>query len=235
MLAVTTRNVLRSARFCVPMLLARREIARQLAHQPGLLRYASGVTSPTEFFTLTVWRDREAMQRFMQSGAHEQNMWQFTRWTTSFWGMRWEPISQPSAPPVSPLVSAGLLTPAPPLAGPFGPRPERMGAEPRASGVTCVTAIFEGAAAALRARKVAAGLRTGRDPRVLRWSIGMDLPPRALAICLCQDVTALAEAFHVASWVECWQAADYEIGHWNGLRLRQVARRRTRDRVELGQ
>jgi len=121
------------------------------------------------------------------------------------------------------------------LAGPLGPRPERMGTEPRASGVTCVTAIFQGAAAALRARKVAASLRTQRDPRLLRWSVGMDLPPRALAICLCRDATVLAEAFRDASWVECWQAADYEIGHWDGLRLRQVARRRTRDRVELGQ
>src|SRR6266581_2461093 len=73
------------------MLLARRRIARQLAHQPGLVRYASGVSTPTEFFTLTVWENRESMQRFMQTGAHEQLMWQFTTWTSSFWGMRWEP------------------------------------------------------------------------------------------------------------------------------------------------
>src|SRR5579859_9179 len=143
MLAVTTRNRLRSARFCVPMLLARHEIAQQLAHQSGLVRYASGITSPTEFFTLTVWRDRESMQRFMQSGAHERNMWQFTRWTSSFWGMRWEPLAQPTSASVSPLVAAGLLAPHAPLAGPLGPRPERVGVEPRSSGVTCITATFE--------------------------------------------------------------------------------------------
>lgn len=77
MLAVTTRNRLRSARLCVPMLLARRHIARQLRTQPGLVRYVSGLSSRTDFFTLTVWDSREAMQRFMQTGAHEHFMWRF--------------------------------------------------------------------------------------------------------------------------------------------------------------
>src|SRR5579859_5238415 len=165
MLAVTTRNRLRTARFCVPMLLARREIAQQLAHQSGLVRYASGITSPTEFFTLTVWQDREAMQRFMQSGAHERHMWQFTRWSSSFWGMRWDPLTETTRQPTSPLVAAGLLTPHPRLAGPHGPRPEGVDVEPRGAGVTCVTAIFDGAVAALRARKAATRLQTlhGRD------------------------------------------------------------------------
>ena len=69
------------------MLRARRLIAHQLQSQPGLVRYASGLVSPTEFLTLTIWNDRQAMQRFMQTGAHEQRMWLFTRWTSSFWRM----------------------------------------------------------------------------------------------------------------------------------------------------
>jgi quinol monooxygenase YgiN len=239
MLAVTTRNVLRSARFSVPMLLARREIARQLADQPGLLRYASGISSPTEFYTLTVWRDREAMQRFMQSGAHERNMWQFTRWTASFWGMRWEPVSARTSAPVSPLVTAGLLPSQASLAGPLGPRPERASIEPSGSGVTCVTAVFEGAAAALHLRSAASKLRTLQrsDPGLLRWSVGVDLPPRrGIAICLCREASdAVDEALCNARWRTSWWAADYEIGHWDGLRLRQVARRRARDTVENGQ
>jgi len=123
MLAVTTRNQLRSIRFCLPMLLARQSIARQLAHQPGLVRYASVVSRPTEFFTLTVWTNRESMQRFMQTGAHEQHMWLFARWSASFWGMRWEPTSlewktwsalalarEDTEPrPTSPLVVTGIL------------------------------------------------------------------------------------------------------------------------------
>ncbi len=235
MLAVTTRNVLRSARFSVPMLLARREIARQLADQPGLLRYASGISSPIEFYTLTVWRDREAMQRFMQSGAHERNMWQFTRWTASFWGMRWEPLAQPTPAPVSPLVAVGLLAPHAPLAGPLGPRPERVGVEPRSAGVTCITATFAGVHSLPRLHKVASQLRALQrsEPRLLRWAVGVDLPPRGLVIALCDDVPrSCMEVLGGADWVSTWQAADYEIGHWDGLRLRQVARRRVRDRVE---
>jgi hypothetical protein len=241
MLAVTTRNQLRSARFCLPMLTARREIARQLSHQPGLLRYASGLTSPTEFFTITVWRDRESMQRFMQSGAHERHMWQFTRWTSSFWGMRWDPVTQPSAAPVSPLVAAGLLAAKAPLAGPLGPRPESTNVEPRESGVSCVTAIFEGATGALHMRRAVRGFLAlqRRDPRLLRWGVGFDLPLRGMAICLWQDAPDAIErcggALRGAGWMSAWQAGDYEIGHWDGLRLRQVARRRMRDTVPPGQ
>jgi hypothetical protein len=251
MLAVTTRNRLRSARFCLPMLRARLLIARQLAHQPGLIRYASGITSPTEFLTLTVWDSREAMQRFMQSGAHERFMWQFTRWTATFWGMRWEPdvqelgawsgrrlAAQAAAPrPTSPLVAVGLLPPNPPRAGPLGPRPERGGLEPWACGVVAVTARFDGARAPLRARGAAARLRAEArsNPGLLRWSLGLDLPPQALAISLWQDLPeareralALLGVEAGADWAMCWRPADYEIGHWDGLRLRQTARRRVR-------
>jgi hypothetical protein len=241
LLAVTTRNRLRSARFCVPMLLARREIVQQLVHQPGLLRYASGITSPTEFFTLTVWRDREAMQRFMQSGAHERNMWQFTRWSSSFWGMRWEPLSEPTRQPASPLIAAGLLPPCARLAGPLGPRPEGVDVEPRGAGVTCVTAMFDGAMAAVRAHQAASRLHRlqGNETRLLRWSVGLDMPPRALAITLWEDApetrTIARDLFCEAGSLSMWQAADYEIGHWDGLRLRQAARRRVRDRVDIGQ
>ena len=259
MLAVTTRNRLRSVRFCVPMLLARRRIAQQLASQPGLVRYASGVSTPTEFFTLSVWDDRESMQRFMQTGAHEQLMWQFTKWTSSFWGMRWEPGAgsdelgawdglrlarlQPNPLPRSPLIAAGLLAPNAPRAGPLGPRPEVSAIEPRASGMFALTARFDGSLAAARAlrRRPGASVRQGPDVTgtfaedpLVRWGIGLDWSPQALGIGLWRDepgvraqalngVTALG-----ASWAMCWQPADYEIGHWDGLRLRQAARRRAR-------
>jgi hypothetical protein len=28
-----------------------------------------------------------------------------------------------------------------------------------------------------------------------------------------------------ACWTMCWQPGDYEIGHWDGLRLRLAGRR----------
>jgi hypothetical protein len=253
---VTTRNRLRSPRFCLPMLRARALIARQLAHQPGLVRYASGVASPTEFLTLTVWESREAMQVFMQSGAHERLMWHFTRWTASFWGMRWEPgaeseelgawsglrlASLGTAPPVtSPLVAAGLLPASVPRAGPFGPRLESGNLEPRASGLFGLCAWFTGPLAPVRARGAAARLRAvaGTDAGLLRWSVGLDLPPQGLTITLWHDAPgarqlalALLGTAAGADWAMCWQPAEYEIGHWDGLRLRQAARSRLHTRT----
>jgi len=253
-LAVTTRNRLRSVRFCLPMLLARRQIAHQLASQPGLLRYASGISTPTEFFTLTVWENREFMQRFMQTGAHEQLMWRFTTWTSSFWGMRWEAGAetdefgawdglrlsklQANLRPRSPLITAGLLPPSAPRAGPFGPRPEVTAVEPRASGMFALTARFNGPIAAAHAvhRHWPHGRQAAvaGDVSCVRSGVGVDWSPQALAISLWRDgpdrrARALAEATELgASWAMCWQPADYEIGHWDGLRLRQAARRRAR-------
>jgi hypothetical protein len=240
MIAVTTRNRLKSVRFCLPMLRARALIARQLRRQPGLVRYASGIRGPTEFLTLTVWDSREAMLRFMQSGAHERHMWLFSRWTASFWGMRWEPSAdevgawaelrlgadQAASTPRSPLVAVGLLPPSTPRAGPLGPRPEGVSREPRGSGLVAVTALFEGA------RAMACRRSPPVDEDLVRWSMGLDLPPRRLAISVWQDAPgarqrALARFEHAgARWAMCWQPADYEIGHWDGLRLRQAARRR---------
>lgn len=251
MLAVTTRNCLRSVRFCVPMLRARRLIARQLADQPGLIRYASGVASPTEFFTLTVWENRELMQRFMQTGAHQQLMWQFSRWSSSFWGARWEPAATSDeigdwaglrlanldvdARQPSPLVVAGLLSPSVPRAGPLGPRPETSAVEPRQSGIFVLTARFEGPLPSIRAR-----WPSPPNNARLRRGVGLDWSPQALSISLWQDRPrvrgrALGEArADGASWAMCWEPADYEIGHWDHLRLRQAARSR-RPRVDPDQ
>lgn len=251
-LAVTTRNQLRSIRFCLPMLRARRLIAEQLANQPGLLRYASGVSGPTEFFTLTVWNNRESMQRFMQTGAHEQHMWLFARWSASFWGMRWERTAfeletwsglalarlDAERRPTSPLVATGLLPAHVPRAGPLGPRPESSAAEPRGSRIFALTARFEGAQSSLSAwRHGRVQRRSGDQSTVLRSGVGLDLPPQALRITLYRDEPGVRErALHGASaegatWAMCWQPADYEIGHWDRLRLRQLARRQAHETI----
>ncbi len=87
--AVTTRSRLRGARLFLPMLLANRR--RQLAATPGSLRFASVVTSPRQFWTVSVWRSRDDMQAFIRSGAHETFMWNVSRWFRSFWLIRWAP------------------------------------------------------------------------------------------------------------------------------------------------
>lgn len=250
MLAVTTRNRLRSRRFCLPVLWSRRLVARQLQGTPGLLRYASAVAAPCEFLTLTVWEDKAAMRAFMQSGAHERVMWRFSRWTASFWGMRWEPspdewgawagltLGAATAPvrSLSPLVAAGLLPAQPPRAGRLGPRRETRAIEPRGADLFAVTARLEGASAATAMRTARRVLRAEAwsQPDLVRWAVGLDWPPQALVVSLWRDMPeariralALLGERLGASWAMRWQPGDYEIGHWDGLRLRREQPRRT--------
>lgn len=73
------------------MLIGTLRIRRQLAANPDVVRWASVVTGPTEFWTITVWRSRHHMAEFMRSGSHDDIMWSFSRWLRSFWLMRWRP------------------------------------------------------------------------------------------------------------------------------------------------
>ncbi|MFN2556511.1 MAG: hypothetical protein ABR592_06480, partial [Nitriliruptorales bacterium] len=91
LLVVTTHSKLRSVRFFPAMMLATLRIRRQLAATEGVLRWASVVAGPTEFWTISVWRSPHAMQEFVRSGAHGAVMWRFAEWLRSFWLMRWKP------------------------------------------------------------------------------------------------------------------------------------------------
>ncbi|MDQ3390472.1 MAG: hypothetical protein M3508_03890 [Actinomycetota bacterium] len=93
LLVVTTRSRLRGAWFFPAMLIASRRVRRQLTADHDVVRWASVVAGPTEFWTITVWRSRHHMQEFMRSGAHNDIMWLFSRWLRSFWLMRWRPGS----------------------------------------------------------------------------------------------------------------------------------------------
>ncbi|MDP8970059.1 MAG: hypothetical protein M3N52_06120 [Actinomycetota bacterium] len=94
LLVVTTRSRLRGARFFPSMFLANAQIKRQLARTDGIVRWASIVAGPTEFWTVTVWSSRHLMQEFMRSGEHGYIMWRISRWLASFWLMRWRPGPQ---------------------------------------------------------------------------------------------------------------------------------------------
>ncbi|CAN5397277.1 hypothetical protein BH23ACT9_BH23ACT9_15610 [soil metagenome] len=91
--AVTTRSALKGYRHFPLMMLASRRIRRQLAVTPGVVRWASIVAGPREFWTLTLWSSRDAMMAFMGSGAHESVMWLFGRWLRAFWLTRWRPTA----------------------------------------------------------------------------------------------------------------------------------------------
>ncbi|MFN2506294.1 MAG: hypothetical protein ABR540_19115 [Acidimicrobiales bacterium] len=89
--AVTTRSRLRGPWFFPQMMIASLRIRRQLRRDTGVVRWASVVAGPSEFWTITVWHSRHDMQEFMRSGAHDEIMWLFSKWLRSFWLMRWRP------------------------------------------------------------------------------------------------------------------------------------------------
>lgn len=91
LLVVTTRSKLRGVRFLPSMLNATLSIRRQLAAADGVVRWASIIAGPTEFWTISVWESRYRMQQFMRSDAHGRWMWEFSSWLSSFWLMRWHP------------------------------------------------------------------------------------------------------------------------------------------------
>jgi hypothetical protein len=73
------------------MMIASLRIRRQLRRDTQVVRWASIVAGPSEFWTVTVWKTRHDMQEFMRSGAHDDIMWLFSKWLRSFWLMRWRP------------------------------------------------------------------------------------------------------------------------------------------------
>ncbi|MDE0804969.1 MAG: hypothetical protein OSA99_16815 [Acidimicrobiales bacterium] len=91
LLVVTTRSRLRTPARFGHMWLATLRIRRQLIRDPDVVRWASVIAGPREFWTITVWRSRHPMLEFMRSGAHDDIMWLFSKWLDSFWLMRWRP------------------------------------------------------------------------------------------------------------------------------------------------
>ncbi len=89
--AVTTRSRLRGPWFFPHMLIGTMRIRRQLNQTGNVVRWASIIAGPTEFWTITVWHSRNDMHEFMRSGAHDDIMWSFSKWLKSFWLMRWRP------------------------------------------------------------------------------------------------------------------------------------------------
>ncbi|MGH9158226.1 MAG: hypothetical protein ACRD1K_20855 [Acidimicrobiales bacterium] len=92
--AVTTRSRLKGFWRFPQMMYATLRVRKQLRRSGDVVRFASVIAGPSEFWTITVWRTRHDMQEFMRSGAHDEIMWAFSRWLRSFWLMRWRPGPQ---------------------------------------------------------------------------------------------------------------------------------------------
>lgn len=92
--AVTTRSRLKGPWRFPQMMYATLRVRKQLRAGGDVVRFASVIAGPSEFWTITVWRTRHDMQEFMRTGAHDDIMWEFSRWLRSFWLMRWRPGPQ---------------------------------------------------------------------------------------------------------------------------------------------
>ena len=252
MLAVTTRNKLRGGRYSLPMMRARGFVRKQLATTPGLIRYVSAIASPTEFLTMTVWQNRQVMFNFMSSGAHQEFMWMFSRWSASFWSMRWIPtgaeegtwqgLALNNGVELEEQLHSDAQPPVPhlPLAEQrAGRMPGGRLVDPSGCGVYAVTVLVEAANPGHLWKLLTSAQefrREGDRSRLLRWNIGSVGPRRFWILTLWRAapegqhevVRALRQQLN-ASWSMGWRAGEYEIGNWNGLRLRQLASARSRE------
>ncbi|CAA9218027.1 MAG: hypothetical protein AVDCRST_MAG10-499 [uncultured Acidimicrobiales bacterium] len=89
--AFTTRSRLKGPWYFPHMLYATLRVRRQLKGTGDVVRWASIIAGPSEFWTISIWKSRHDMQEFMRSGAHDDIMWYFSKWLRSFWLMRWRP------------------------------------------------------------------------------------------------------------------------------------------------
>ena len=243
MFAVTTRNKLRSRRHAVSMIWAWWHIRKQLARSPGMLAYTTGIAGLTEFYTLTLWDKEIDMMLFMASDDHRDMMWNTRSWSEAFWSIRWNPTfdevgtwdgnafsdAASKTAVKSKYVGPGYLetSEVPESLRPYLRNITRQ-SEPN-------TVPLDAVIGRIPARSPFAFSRVKRALRAWRWhqNILYFKPCAGLGECLLlvvwkgeatEDSHALMAALHEAfpdSWAMRFGATDFEIGHWDHLRLRE--------------
>lgn len=249
MLAVTTRNKLRSRRFFVPMLYASWQVRRQLAQTPGIVRFATGIAGLTEFYTLTIWESKTAMFQFTASGNHRQMMWLFSRWSDSFWAMRWRPTPDEAGywdnlrlnvPDITnedledgpawltQSQVAEILAPHIDIVG----RPDKRELDPTTCGVTAVLAYIPTYSPFTKMHLQHIIQPWRNSPDLLRFTVGSTTSGYLLVslwpVKAMDEVHKFMDKLTMElknSWLMRFAAGNYEIGNWDGLRLRSFVRR----------
>lgn len=243
MFAIVTRNKLRSRRHAASMVWAWWHVRRQLARTPGMLRYTTGIANLKEFFTLTLWEREFDMYRFMSSDAHADMMWNFRKWDESFWSMRFNPCAEEIGQwhggcfahaeteagradgTFADEVPEALLRHLPVL------RQYRM--QPSGCQTLGIDAVIGRVAtptptAVLRTKRI---LRAWRDSDELRRHAVCVGLGECLVLAVWQRPRAAAERRLLrdlnrgmpAVWAMRFNATDFEVGHWDRLRLRELA------------
>lgn len=245
MFAVLTHSRLKDVRSFPAMLRSTLEIRSDLARTRGLLRAANLIAGPTEFLTFTVWSDRDAMQAFMASGAHERIMWRWPEWLSAFWLGRLSPIGDEhgSWRGMSVLKASARGTGAhAEFVAPAFASHEQRPRDLESLGLGAAIFVLRPAKRVAWPRVVA---RARRLPAimsgtgVLARASGYSLDGEYVGIALCRESGVAADICSRVSalggpemsvWAMSWQPLD-EFGSWDGHRFRLLAARSTRDPV----
>jgi hypothetical protein len=233
LLIVTTRSRLKSVVSFPSMMVATRRVRRQLANTEAVVRWASVVSSPTEFWTITAWRSRHEMQEFMRSDAHGDIMWGFSRLLSSLWLVRWHPTEHevgswsgvsfaPEVAPPAPSQPAGHVLP-PVLTGivdgagmiNFGGSPEARRAREQLKGVGgAVLSVqtnrrqFPACWWSMRRHR----RRLFADPALLRSVIGIGSGGSCYMLCVWRTPEDAARMLH-SDWATALQSRYGEL-YW---------------------
>ncbi|SFV80495.1 hypothetical protein MNB_SUP05-13-632 [hydrothermal vent metagenome] len=252
MFAVTTRNKLRSPLYVPHMIRAWLRVRKQLYETPGMLRYSTGIANLTEFYTLTLWETEAEMFAFMSSGAHREMMWNFKRWSDSFWAMRWDASADelgfwdvPGAKHIDSfaaiqnkskgstkqdighnyvaewLVSHHVLKKE---EAPLEPSPGIPG-----TAAVVIRVPIDNLAAFIKLQNVLRPWRKNSPSELLRFSMTLGIG-ESLIIAIWK-ANALEESRALMAtvlrkfpdaWTMRFRGHDYEVGHWDDLRLREI-------------
>lgn len=187
---VTTRSRLHGLHCLPSMLVATRRVMGELEAGGAAELAASILAGPREFWTVTVWSSRHAMQQFMRSGAHGRHLWDVGDLLESFWLARWRPTRherggwnghtlapplraphpEPPDPALPEEVRQHVLGEMPHLLAAFGP--DGAPAHAHAPEVRAQRAQLAGASAVLL--RVPGGIR-GRGGRSVLRGLARDL------------------------------------------------------------
>ncbi len=218
------------------------------------MRYSTGIANLTEFYTITLWANEMDMFAFMSSGAHRDMMWNFSKWSESFWAMRWDASTDEIGAWRTPtsaakgfdeqfdvtVGSSGQSTPNPVREWliekgitkdlEISDAPEETSDKPKGIPGTAAVLARIPAISPLKYYKILSLLRSWRaSPGIIKLSTCVGLG-ECIVIAI-MDAGALEESrrlmltlekYFPDAWAMRFRGHDYEVGHGDGLRLREI-------------
>jgi len=226
------------------MIFAWSRIRKQLSRTPGMLAYTTGMANLTEFYTLTLWEKEIDMTLFMASDDHRDMMWNVRHWSDSFWSMRWNPTVDEVGAWCGKAYAGDIVTEPvkPTYVGPGYLNPSEL-PESLRSVLSNITRKSEPDTLEVNAligmvptrslskvhhlRRTLQAWRSSPDVLYFKNSLGLG---ECLLIVVWKEggerqsralMQALKEQFSEA-WAMRFHATDFEIGHWDQIRLREL-------------